>query len=287
MKQKNQIIFSFLLMALVVFVSACAVSKNPSVLEQQDKNTANNKQKIQPATLENTINDKKEVRKEIRSADLKYHDIINDKKALKSTETRYHFFFDKFFKEEELTEDEKQRYENNIEDIMSLFVNTEKIQNQCIEKAMKVDKQFGDEYLGKHSIVYINTGLDGIQRNSLLLLTIKSYLTCINENEGNIQEIAIYNKQIYDALLSERNAGTRIFQEKEKDKELCDKAELNPEQKTLCRTIDKNYLIDLGEKAYKVSLSADDKKKTEKDIEQEIDNFMKANKQIQELEGWK
>lgn len=207
------------------------------------------------------------------------------KKEIKAMETEYHFFFDKFFKEEELTADEKRRFEEKKDEIMSFLINAEKIKEQCVDKAKQIDKQFTDKHLGKNSITYVDSGASGARYNTRLTQAIKNFTVCINENEENIKEIAIYNKFIYDALLAEYNAGLRVFQEKKIDGGICNKAELDSEQKTICEIIDKNYLIGRAEEAYTISPNIQERKKTKKEIEEEMDNFTKVNKQIQELEG--
>jgi hypothetical protein len=207
------------------------------------------------------------------------------KKENRAAETEYHFFFDKFFRDEELTEDEKKRYEGKVDEIIAFFTNTMKIKEQCVEKAKQIDEQFSDKHLGKNSIVYVDSGANGVQYNTRLMQAIKSFTVCVKENEENIKEIAIYNKFVYDALLAEYNAGIRVFQEKEVDGGICDKAELNSEQKIICEIIDKNYLIGRAKEAYAISPNIQERKKTKKEIDEEMDNFTKVNKQIQELEG--
>lgn len=251
-KYKNKKKF-ILLAVLVLLLSSCAIKTKPSAIKQQNINA---------------VEDKEDVKQKIGAV-----------------ETEYHFFFDKFFKEEELTTDEKRRYEEQADKIMSFLVNAEKVQEQCMGKARQTDAQFTDKHLGKNSIIYADSGANGVQYNTRLVQAIKIFAACVNENEENIKEIAIYNKLVYDALSAEYNAGLRVFQEKEIDRKICGKADLSFEQKTICETIDKNYLISRAEKAYAISPYPQEKKKTKKEIKEEVGNSANIIKQIQELEG--
>lgn len=207
------------------------------------------------------------------------------KRKIGAVETEYHFFFDKLFRDEKLTADEEKRYMEKKDEAMSLLTNAMEVGEQCITKAQQIDGQFTDKHLGKNSVTYADTGARGAQYNLKLSQAIRNFAACVEENEEKIQEIAIYNKFIYDALLAEYNTGLRVFQAKEADRDICAKTELNSEQKAICEVIDENYLISQAQKAYVISPNIQERKKTKKEIKEEMGNLTNVIKQIQELEN--
>jgi hypothetical protein len=230
-----------LLFVLTVLVSACALDKQTEKeqINREIKSLSENKQ--QP------------------------NKNIDNKAAI---ETAYHYFFVKFFKNEELTPAEEKRYEKDSGEIMSILGNSEKINSQCLEEGSLIDKQFTDKSLGQDSIFYNDSGVVGLKYNLRLLQAIRSYSNCINDKAANIKEVTIYNHFISGALFAEFNAGCRILYEKENNQEICKIADLQTEQQSICELIDENYLINQVEKANGLISIIKTKEEIKKQIEQ-------------------
>jgi len=243
----------FLIFLLFLFLSGC------SSVEPQNKEITEKSKKQDKAVVE----------KDNKPAFVKKQ----------SKKSEFHDIFIKIFTEQELSDAETELYTKNSGKAMKMMENFNVKKEGCIKNASKLNSSFSENNIGKNPIVFADDGESGFNGNFSLLESLDLVSVCLNKDSENIEDEAFLNFEIYNILYSKFIINQTLLNLKG-DGSVCGVQGLKENVKEYCNNLNIDFVVDSAKDAYAISYFEKDKKISEKDIKNNISDFIEMSNLI-------